>query len=170
MCNTGLPFPAMNLAHPSSAHRGFGVHVSAPNPLMAVGAGSYTAPSLHHQRTPFAIQELLGLSHSDHSSRVSGITPHHNDSVLSASYISRTLQPPMSAPGSCLGVTDPTLPGGHFSSWRPNFMFPGSHAQSMLNLGAAAHGLTSHGDSSGGKDQYIVSCYLNIFITFGITC
>jgi hypothetical protein len=156
MCNTGLPFPAMNLTHPAAAHRGFGVHVSAPNPL-GVGTGSYTTPGLHHQRTPFAIQELLGLSHNDHSPRGSGITPHHNDSVLSASYITRTLQPTMTTQGSCLGVTD--MPGAHtFSSWRPNFMFSGSHAQNMLNLGAAAHGLSGpHGDSSGGKHY---TCYV----------
>ncbi|KAK2159336.1 hypothetical protein LSH36_154g01002 [Paralvinella palmiformis] len=159
MCNTGLPFPAMNLAHPAAAHRGFGVHVTAAANPLAVGSGSYSttaaaAAALHHQRSPFAIQELLGLSHNEHHhGRVSGITPHPGDSVLSASYISRTLPPTMTTQANCLSVADPTLPSGHtFSSWRPNFMsFSGSHAQSMLNLGAASHGLgPPHGDSSGG--------------------
>ena len=51
----------MNLAHPAH-HRGLGVGVTAANALgMGIGPYSSTAPSLH-QRSPFAIQELLGLN------------------------------------------------------------------------------------------------------------
>ena len=157
MCNTGLStglsFPAMNLSHAAAAaaatHRGFGVHVSAASPLTA---GSYAQS--FHQRNPFAIQELLGLSAQDHAVRSSGLTGHPTDGVLPSGYIPRTL-PPTAQGTNCLGVSDPTMAGGHsFPSWRPNFMsFSSPHAQSMLNLGAAAaHGLSSvHPESSGGQ-------------------
>lgn len=165
MCNTaGLSFPAMNLTHTAAAaaaatHRGFGVHVSAPNPL-GMTPGSYSTPTGLHQRSPFAIQELLGLGQAQDTARNPIST--HNDSVMSASSYAfpRTLQTPgtpgAAAQGACLTMADHSNATPHsysFSTWRPNFMaFSGNHAQSMLNLGAAqAHMAAAHADSNTGK-------------------
>lgn len=114
-------------------HRGLGM--SAPNPLCMTGPASYTSPALH-QRSPFAIQELLGLNQDSHR------THQEHQAVISASTygLPRTLAShvtPGSPTATCLA--DVSSPTSHFPSWRPNFIpFSASHAhQNMLSLGAA---------------------------------
>ena len=161
----------MNLAHPAH-HRGLGVGVTAPNALgmgMPTGAYSSAGPTLH-QRSPFAIQELLGLNHAGQETPRPAAHHHHhpahNDSIISAStYIPRTMGVGVGCPSTqsaCIG--DPN-PSHTFSSWRPNFM-PFStmstmstmstathpHHQSMLNLGGAQTAMhPSPGDSATGQ-------------------
>ena len=158
MCNS-LAYPAMNLTH-TAAHRGFGV--SGPNPL-CMPSGSYTSPGLH-QRSPFAIQELLGLGQPQDTSRTS-ISSHPSEApVISAStYIPRTLGAPVGPhthQGTMSCLSDPAgTPSAHtFSHWRPNFMaFSGGHAQNMLNLGAPHNPMSqTHTDHSTGKSIFSI--------------
>ena len=129
----------MNLAHPSLS-RGLGMP-GHQHPLSM--ASPYTNPAALQQRSPFAIQELLGLNQQDSISRP---TPHnpHADPVISAAaaaaYIPRSLAPIVSPQGPSLSDQ------AAFSSWRHNFMsqFSGVAAHSA----AAAqqnmfHNLTS---------------------------
>lgn len=108
-----------------------------------------------HQRSPFAIQELLGLDNN----RDSAYPPLPRTPVSATS--------PTSAAASCLGEA--------FSAWRPNFMAAAAHAafgasagghhaagtggQGMLSLGhmaaaaAAAHGAQSPHDHDTGTGR-----------------
>lgn len=165
----------MNLAHPAH-HRGLGVGVTAANALgMSIGPYSSTAPSLH-QRSPFAIQELLGLNHSGQESTRTPTAAHHHphhpahsDSIISASsYIPRTMGVGVGVAGcptsqtTCLGDGNPSHPS--FPSWRPNFMpfstmstmsSTGTHPHhQMLNLGASQTVMhPSPGDSATGEEM-----------------
>lgn len=167
--NTAVAIASMNLAHAASAHRaGFAAAVAAAGngPLAAAAmhtaAGNYTAPpSTFHQRSPFAIQELLGLgsqgtTHHSGTSVAGENSPRGGsaptDPVISvaavSSYLPRTL--PCVSQASCLG--DPTPSPHTFPAWRPNFMhaFPGSTpSQNVLqSLGAAA--ASAHPGAPGG--------------------
>ncbi len=147
----------MNLAHATAAHRGIGM--SGPNHLgMSSPPTGYTSAPGLHQRSPFAIQELLGLNQQDN-----GLPrpPHHTDTVISASaYIPRSLGPTTQA--ACLG--DPTAVHHSFTSWRPNFMpFSTSHThhQNMLNLGGQPHMSQLHHhttDNSTGESTQPTAC------------
>jgi hypothetical protein len=126
----------MNLTHPAAAaaaHRGLGM--AGHNGLGMHAHGGYTTGHAVHQRSPFAIQELLGLTtQQDNVVTSRPLSHHHSDTVISASsYIPRTLSGPMGQ-GSCL--PDPNNPTHPYSSWRPGFMaFSAPHAaQNMLNM------------------------------------
>ena len=162
----------MNLAHAAAAHahRGLG-GMGGPLAGMPTHSAYATTPSLH-QRSPFAIQELLGLNQPQESRPVHH--PHHphphQDSVISASsYLPRSLGggghtiQTACAPGS---LTSQDLSAAAaavhnpFSSWRPNFMsFPGAHAHpgNMLGLGGNQHhSMGPHStDPSSGKSPFL---------------
>ncbi|ELU07642.1 hypothetical protein CAPTEDRAFT_211683 [Capitella teleta] len=156
----------MNLAHAASAHRGFAAAAAAAaagvtgnGPLAAAAihsASTYVggAPTLH-QRSPFAIQELLGLGSPSSSSQDSALNAmsrslvgHGSDSVISVStYMPRALQPGaipgITSQAGCL--TDPAASPHGFPGWRPNFMHafpagsPGQNVLQSLNAAAAAN-------------------------------
>ena len=140
------------------AHRGLGM--TAPSPLcMPGGPGAYTGSPSLHQRSPFAIQELLGLNqHDSHRS-----TADHQAVISASAYgIPRTLAShgsPTGAGATCLA--DVTSPGAHFPSWRPNFIpfSTAGHHQNMLSLGAPQYSLNQQSptDNSSGKTLSLVT-------------
>ena len=158
----------MNLTA-APAHRG-PLGMPAPNPLSMAAAGftntPFGSPSVH-QRSPFGIQELLGLSQHaaaavashDHSSRP---LPVHHESVAGmlpvSSYLPRSLCTPATPAHTSVAsaappiLSDPAVaPGGcppnAFTQWRANFMSfaaassPHAHAQNMLGSLSAASGM-----------------------------
>ena len=156
----------MNLAHAPSAHRTLGMpgHPSlgmTPGGLSA-SPFSPTAPPMLHQRSPFAIQELLGLSQHHHPSPVGlpGDTspripanPHQEAIMSVSSYMPRSSLPTSIIPSQAhtiLAEPHPSHPGAAsptsaaaaaaaFNSWRNNLVPFGSHhpSQHMLNLGGS---------------------------------
>ena len=144
----------MNLAY-ATAHRGLGM--AGPTAL-SMAPGPYTSPSIH-QRSPFAIQELLGLGQQDSGARppsMSHPTAGADSTVISAStYIPRSLgvgvgvgaghQHSVSqAVTTCLGeaavaaaaVNANVSPHSFPPTWRPNFMtFSGGSHHGLMNLG-----------------------------------
>ena len=157
----------MNLAHAAAAHahRGLG-GMGGPLTGMPTHSAYASAPSLH-QRSPFAIQELLGLNQPQDSRSVHH--PHHphphQDSVITASsYLPRSLggsghhiqtscAPTLTSQDLSAAAASIHNP---FSSWRPNFMsFPGAHTHpgNMLGIGGGQHqGMGPHStDPSSGK-------------------
>ncbi len=158
----------MNLAAAHAHHRGLGgVGGLGAMASMAGGGGVYpTTPSALHQRSPFAIQELLGLNGSQsaaESAARGGPGSHHHhghhqqdtSAIISASsYLPRSL----GGAGHPHGINTSTCPGSlaaqdpasaaaaamahnvnPFSSWRPNFMsaFPGQHpGQNLMSFGS----------------------------------
>ena len=173
----------MNLTHP--AHRGL-PGFSAANALSMVG-GTYPATSSLHQRSPFAIQELLGLGqpqdsghHLRHNSHLSAAAAAASETVISASsYIPRTLGGglgPVSAvvsqTAACLNSAD-AVTSSHFTpSWRPSFMNAFSagvtaHSpQTMIGLSGSQPSLLSPpntGDVSTGKSNASIQTHTETF-------
>ena len=131
----------MNLAHPALP-RGLGLP-GHQHPFSM--ASSYSNPASLQQRSPFAIQELLGLNNQDSISRP---TPHnpHADPVISAAaaaaasaYIPRSLAPIVNHQTSSLSDQ------AAFTSWRHNFMsqFSGAAVHSAAAQQNMLHNLTS---------------------------
>jgi len=130
----------MNLTHPAvaaaAAHRGLGM---APGPLgmtSSIGMSPYHSAALH-ARSPFAIQELLGLGQQDMSRapHMSSL-PHGADGMMPGSgCLSRSLASPVIAQEACFGGNPPGFP-----TWRPNFMtFGGTHPQNVLSMGVSPY-------------------------------
>ena len=169
----------MNLA-PSPVHRGLGMPPPGPLSMAGFGATSpFSPPAVHHhhhhQRSPFGIQELLGLSQHAVSAAAATAAAHEHgrtplavpvshDSVISAvtSYIPRSLcptpvPPPSTAPTTHSVLTDRCAPHA-FSSWRANFMqFAGAHGQNMFSQlantspASTANGFVHHQHGGGGS-------------------
>ena len=118
----------MNIAHPGvHPQRAIGMTSTGS---MGMGFGSYgnTAPTSNHQRSPFAIQELLGLGHQQEANR----RPNQHEAMIQVS-------PYMQHPGSLSGghnqcISDPANAHG-YNSWRSTFMaFSGQNVQNVLHL------------------------------------
>ncbi|KAL5008073.1 hypothetical protein ScPMuIL_013654 [Solemya velum] len=104
------------------------------------------------QRSPFAIQELLGLGNQD----VDRPRHHHHqgDAILSASaYLSPSLSNPLtSSPGSGFKDTTAALP---YSSWRSTFISAlNNSTQSMFGIGPTQSALMSKDLKSGLENSY----------------
>lgn len=99
------------------------------------------------QRSPFAIQELLGLGNQD----VDRPRHHHHqgDAILSASaYLSPSLSNPLaSSPGSGFKDSSAALP---YSSWRSTFISAlNNSTQGMFGIGPAQSALITKDLKSG---------------------
>lgn len=122
-------FCKMNLTHHTSPHH------HAMSSLMAGSGYGTAAPA--QQRTPFAIQELLGLRQCD-GARAPDIISS------AASYISRSLPAHQS-------LSDPhSMAASYAASWRQSFgvgAFGATHGQNLLGLGAT-HPAQTHNEVS----------------------
>lgn len=125
----------MNIAHPG--HPALNMGVSAHGALGLTTPFSSSPASLH-QRSPFAIQELLGLSHAHAhqetgvrtcTGRTCGFQTADASSILSAasSYIPRTLA------ASHEHVLSSANSAISYSAWRPSFLSPFSSSGSSPN-------------------------------------
>lgn len=112
----------------------------APGPLgmtSSIGMSPYHSAAALHTRSPFAIQELLGLGQQDISrAQHMSALPHAADGMIPGSgCLSRSLASPVVAQEACFAGN----PAG-FPTWRPNFMaFGGTHPQNVLSMGVSPY-------------------------------
>ncbi|XP_060075473.1 visual system homeobox 2-like [Ylistrum balloti] len=110
---------------------------SSPFPATPIAHGG-SLPD-RSQRTPFAIQELLGLGNNNHESD----RPRHSqsDPILSSSYLSSSLSSSLGPVRSAIKDIPVSLP---YSTWRSTFINAlSSSAQSVFNLGSSPNNLLS---------------------------
>ncbi|KAK3092389.1 hypothetical protein FSP39_002227 [Pinctada imbricata] len=148
----------MNFAHhPSYAAAALGISGTLglptanfpPNSLPSVSEGQRER-SLP-QRTPFAIQELLGLGNQE--SERTRVT--QSDALISASpYLTPSLAGSLTAPRGS-GIKDVSVTSSlSYSTWRSSFINAlNSTAHSMFNIGGPQNSVLGKNDIKSGLDQ-----------------
>lgn len=129
---------------------------------LGLTSGSYTTHPALQQRSPFAIQELLGLGNSD-SPKSRPVT--QADVLLSTSaYISR----PLGAPGHSTPFKDTNpIP---YSTWRPTFIDSLGSAANAFTLTAPQRALMTKDPARPGKTfslfhtDFFFLYYVNIIL------